>query len=72
MNTCGTCKYWKEALKDDRGNPPPSRFGVCEKEIGAVGSYPDIDGCIGDGRPEDGTGDGRTGPNFGCVHHEQI
>lgn len=43
-------------------------FGVCKKGIGSVAQWPDADGCVGDGRQEDGSGDGLTGPNFGCIH----
>jgi len=69
MNTCKKCKHWAEAKVDDNQKPlVGKRFGVCGMGVGGVSHYPDLDGCIGDGRPEDGTGKGRTGPDFGCVH----
>lgn len=64
MKRCKTCKWWKP--QTERGHS----FGVCDKGIGAVGQYPGEDDCCGDGRPEEGTGEGRTGPEFGCCHHE--
>lgn len=76
MSTCDTCRHWTkqvpteqevEFLKYTNQN---QEFGVCEKGIGGVANYPDIAGCVGDGRVEDGTGNGITGPKFGCIHWE--
>lgn len=69
--TCETCVFWKENLSQNwkSWHKPLARFGVCAKNIGQVASFPTESGCVGDGRDEDGSGEGRTGPKFGCLHH---
>ena len=69
---CCACSFWElYGGAEPEENTPSSedeRWGRCNKGVGIVSQYPEPDMCIGDGRPEDGTGSGRTGPYFGCVH----
>jgi hypothetical protein len=75
MNTCDTCQFWELPLKEwpaRFGNPsiPIGSYGKCLKGIGSCGQFPPIDGCYADSRVDDGSGYGRTGPKFGCIHHK--
>ena len=67
-STCSNCANWEKQEELGDLDRKTHYFGVCKKGVGAVAQHPDEDGCVGDGRVEDGTGDGRTGANFGCIH----
>ena len=85
MNTCKTCKCWREAKF--RTESPPMSWGFCSSgKMGACGMlitvppkaeavayYNEacgVDELRIDTRIEDGSGEILTGPEFGCVHHE--
>ena len=65
---CKNCNFWTLHGGHDKTEDLSFLWGSCDRGIGAISQYPEKDGCIGDGRTEDGTGDGRTGPDFGCIH----
>lgn len=71
IGRCRNCEH-RERSEEKLRSGAVVVFGYCKKRVGEVGEFPDEDGCIGDGRPEDGTGEGRTGPMFGCVHFKRI
>jgi hypothetical protein len=68
---CRDCIWWEGPIYVNN-MPGVSDYGRCKAGVGKVDEFPEIDGCIGDGRPEDGSGDGRTGPNFGCVNFKEM
>lgn len=61
MNRCKTCKWWDTSHREY--SPLPAGYGECSIEYqtetsGVFGRYDTTSGVI-------------TGPEFGCVHHEE-
>jgi hypothetical protein len=69
MNTCKTCKWWVEhqETKNPNGTVSDYMHHQCtHHKIG--GGDSDTDGLDDQSDFDHGIG---TGPNFGCIHHEQ-
>lgn len=78
MNTCKNCIHWRES-SDEIKEPKHfvGRWGCCTKGVGSIigisgeplGRFDDCaTDCFCEGRDEEFSGLGVTGPDFGCVH----
>jgi hypothetical protein len=63
MNTCKTCKWWNN---NPLGNEIPNTWGYCDELERISGDIPPVDGLLA--IYADAI---LTGPDFGCVHHQE-
>lgn len=73
MNTCKTCKWWGPSYVSEYRHTPESGFGHCDspKILEGYGHDPKTspqDAAIIEN--DEGWG-WATGPDFGCIHHEE-
>lgn len=69
MNTCSTCKWWRESYRHETKK---STFKGCDCPKLKQGYGNTSEDCASDEAIiEDDEGWGiQTGPDFGCIHHE--
>lgn len=68
MNTCKTCKWWREGVDEPWQTPPPNRFGRCLSDKFCLG-YDDVELESDMVHVENDQGWGFwPGKDFGCVH----
>lgn len=82
MKTCSTCKWW---IKREITQHAISKFSVCcnpslnqdgyNKDAGGYSGADLIPGTDNHAGPDAGDNNGgvwfSTGPDFGCIHHEE-
>lgn len=71
IGRCKNCDHWKRR-EHKRHDGTVSVFGYCNNGVGGIEGFAGEDFCVCDGRSEEFSGEGMTGPMFGCVHFKPI